>query len=231
MRPHSTHLIGNSFNYGLRAPPHEVCPSSFHIIQECGLHTPSTHPHIPHAFLPLKLTLSSFELTLYLGKSGKSSREVETSSIEARICFGSMRGPPLSQYASPLMPLHPSTHLTYQFRPYPKSSRHPSIELSLAWILTLVKDPRGSLLVSQAIKETSHSLIIHHSSQYCYATKFSPSPSLSLSHIVILLHWFWFLKSLKQLCCYNLFPLDNKEIALEELGVLDFVYMLHLYTR
>jgi hypothetical protein len=71
-------------------------------------------------------------------------------------------------------------------------------------------------LVSQGYKRN---LSFPHSLPFftvflCYQILSIPL-SLSLI-IVILLYWFWFLKSLEQLGCYNLFPLNNTEIALEK---------------
>jgi hypothetical protein len=151
-------------------------------------------------------------------------------------CFQSIRGPSFNQYAFIGRPTHHPSLPTYQIRLNLKASCFSSLEFPLVGFVTLVEDPKEVSWSLIAINETLPSLIHYHSSQYCYATKFSPSHSLSLSlslsHIiVILLHWFWFLKSLEQHCCYNLFPFDNTEIALEELWRSRFVWMCHLFVR
>jgi hypothetical protein len=145
------------------------------------------------------------------------------------------RGPPLQPMRlSCLATSHSPTHLTFHFL-QPKSSRPHwlifLIELSFPWMFdTCQRSKRGLLSLSCYLRDLS---LPHYSPFFtvllCYQI-LSISLSLSLI-IVILLHWFWFLKSLEQLCCYNLFPLDNKEIALEELWRSRFVWMCHLFMR
>jgi hypothetical protein len=114
------------------------------------------------------------------------------------------------------MPLlsFPFHHLTYQIRPYPKSSCHLVLSCHLSLDLDTCQRSRRGLLSFSSYKRNPslpHSLP-SPTVLLCYQI---PHFLLSLT-TVILLHWFWFLKSLEQLGCYNLFPLNNKEIALEE---------------
>jgi hypothetical protein len=127
----------------------------------------------------------------------KGKHRLESRKLALRL----VRGPLLGQCASLGLPLHPPLIPTYHSHSNLKATCLPSLEFLMAWILTFVKDLRGVSLASHVIKETSPSFILHHSSKYCYVTKFLPSLSLSLS----LCFTHLFLKTLKQLCCYNLF--------------------------
>jgi len=83
---------------------------------------------------------------------------------------------------------------------------------SMALVLTLVGDPRGVSFASHAINETFPSFTLHHSSEYCYATIFSPSLSLSLSSCFISL----VLEELGATLFPQPLPFGNKK-SLEEL--------------
>ena len=94
----------------------------------------------------------------------------------------------------------------------------------------MLKIQEGSLRLSRLFKKPlTHSFNTILDSIVMLPNSLHHIPSLShYCHIVSLV---LVIEELGEHCCYNLFPFNNTEIALEELGVLDFVYMLHLHIR
>jgi hypothetical protein len=141
---------------------------------ECVSHTQAHTPKKAHALLGI-CTPSLAKRWKHLAKSWKLALKLGV-------------GLSLGQCAPLSLPLHPPHTPTFHSHSNLKAYA-PSLTWSSSWLgfLTFVKDPRGVSLPLLAINETSPSLILHHSSEYCYATNFLPSLSLSL--IVTLLHF------------------------------------------
>ena len=114
-----------------------------------------------------------------------------------------------SQYASPFLSLSLSNSLTCHFI-QPKSLWFHwlffSVELSSLGSLTLVEDPRRvSWLLKLFKRPLTHSFLTFHSCNVMLLVFHHPIFSIFLI-IVVLLHWFWFLK----------FHWINKRNALED---------------
>jgi hypothetical protein len=181
MSPHSLDLFGNSFESGLWAPPHEVRPlSTFHV--DCRSVSHTLHPHsLTSSHLSLETHAFLFR-TCAFPLEGRWKHLLGSGNISIKDGRKAWASPLANAH---LLPCFLTLHLIHL--PFPFNLKAHAL---IGWIsprvvsslgcLTFVEDPRGVSLASYAIYETSHSLIIHHSSQYCYATKFS-SLSLSLS--------------------------------------------------
>jgi hypothetical protein len=117
-------------------------------------------------------------------------------------------GPSLMRCALPSLPTspwsvcHPLLHTpTFLIPSKPKSLHSSSLRSHLGLGFDTWQRSKRGHFASQGINRPLLSLISHHSLEYCYATIFLPSLSLSL---FILLPFHLFLESLEQFCCYNL---------------------------
>jgi hypothetical protein len=123
----------------------------------------------------------------------------------------------------------PSSHPYLPFLTQPKSSRPHWLEFLMSFDLdTCQRSNRGFLGLFCYLRNPS----LIHSTPFFKVLLLYPflTTSLSLSHCHLsLVHLF--LKSLEQLCCYNLFHWIIKNLLWRNREVLDRVYMFHLFAR